>query len=396
MKRILLYIFLLFIFQNGFSQQVDSLNTWKIDSIVINKNWRTRDKIILRELSFKTGETINQQQLERSISQVWNIGNFAQVDYSIDSISPGSHLLNLTARDALNVVPYVTFSGNSDEKNINMGFSDKNFLGRNINLYLSGNIGTYKSNYNAQISIPRQLLYKNMTLSFQISNGSANNFRYKNNEKISAVAYRTKQFSGSIGNPWHIDYEYTFSPNLSWNLFQHKTDTTLINTDVQFVDEYNVNYLALSVGESIGLINQNRHQMDGYLISMGYGIGIGLDKNSSTYHSFGFGASYYKTLNKVVELSAIFSTGYITSTVPSLIYYMNSKNVKGIINGQESGQGRYNAKLNSSFTYLYFNWFALEHSVYTHWGMADDQYFNILKKNPRISLGTGIRIWTPM
>uniref|UniRef100_UPI003216315E BamA/TamA family outer membrane protein n=1 Tax=uncultured Draconibacterium sp. TaxID=1573823 RepID=UPI003216315E len=377
--------------QNGISEK-----EWKIDSIQLHKNWRTRDKIILRELQFSKGETVNQDCLDRSISQVWNIGNFAHVDYSVDSISPEGHLLNLTAKDAFNLVPYITVSGNKDDKNISMGFSDPNFLGRNINLSLNGKIGTYSTEYRAGITIPRQLLYKNMTLSFQVSSGTGNNFRYNNDRQVQAVAYHSKQFSGSIGNPWHTDYQYSFSPNFSWSLFQHKTDTSLLSTSATFVDDYTINYLALSIGESIGLINRYRHQKDGYLVSGGYGIGIGLDKNSPAYHSFGFGISYYKTFNKIVELSASYSTGYSTSTLPSLLHYMNSGDVKGIINGQESGQGHYNTKVNGSFTYAYTNWFALEHSVYSHFGMADDHYFNLFRKNPRISLGTEIRIWTPM
>ena len=64
------------------------------------------------------------------------------------------------------------------------------------------------------------------------------------------VAYHKKQVSGSIGNPWHTDYRYTFSPNLSWSYFQHKTDKSLVDTDIPFAEDYEVNYLALSLGES--------------------------------------------------------------------------------------------------------------------------------------------------
>ncbi len=396
MKKLLVILLLLELSIITHAQKTDASNIWKIDSIQINKNWRTRDKIILRELQFKEGETIDQDCLDRSINQVWNIGSFAQVNYSLDSISPKGHVLNLTARDAFNLVPYITVSGNNDDKNMALGFSDTNFLGRNIDLSLSGNIGTYTSSYKISFGVPRQLLYKNMTLSFQLANGSSNNFRYKNNEKFSVVAYHSKQFSGSIGNPWHTDYKYSFSPNLSWNLFQHKTDTTLVDTDVHFVDNYKVNYLALSIGESFGLINRLRHQHNGYSISGAYGIGIGLNNDSPTYHSFSFGASYYKTINPVIELSASFSTGYTTSTLPSLIHYMNSGDVKGIINGQESGQANYNGKLNAGFTYLDYNWFALEHSIYSHIGMASDHYFDMYKYKPRMSIGTKFRFWTPM
>lgn len=395
MKTLLTYLFLLFSATVLFAQENQSEETWKIDSIAIHKNWRTRDKIILRELQFQPGDKVDKEMLDKSISQVWNIGSFSRVEYSIDSITPTSDVLNLTAKDAFNFVPYVTVSGNKDDKNLSMGFSDANFLGRNIDLSISGNIGTYKSNYKLSVGIPRQLLYKNMTLSFSVSSGSGNNFRYEKDEQVSAVAYRTKQISGGIGNPWHTDYEYTFSPNFSWSVFQHKTDTSLVDTEVPFVDDYTINYLTLSLGESIGLINRIRHQRNGYSVSGGYGIGIGLDSKSPTYHSIGFGASYYKTFNKVVELSASYSTGYTTSITPSIIHYMSSRDVKGIINGQESGQGHYNGKLNSSFTYFYFDWFALEHSIYSHFGMANDHYFDIYKKKPRYSLGTEFRFWIP-
>ena len=387
---------LLLIFALTGRAQTPEKQVWKIDSIQIKKNWRTRHKIILRELQFNAGETIDRQCLDNSISQIWNIGNFAQVDYSLDSISPDGYLLNITAKDQFNFVPIFGYSGNKEDRNISLGINDNNFLGRNIDLDIVGNIGTFKNDYKAEIRLPRQLLYKNMTLSFQVSSGSANNYRYENGEKASVIAYRTKQFSGGIGNPFHTDFKYTFSPNLSWNLFQHRTDTSLVDTDVPFTGEYEMNYLSLSVGESMGLINRIRHQHNGYLISGGYGIGIGIDRNSPVYHSFGFGASVYKTLNRVVELSAAFSTGYTTTTAPSLIFYLNSGNIKGLINGQESGQGQYHAKITGSFTYLYTNWFALEHSVYTHFGKAGDHYFEMFTQIPRISVSTGLKIWTPM
>ena len=396
MKKIIaLFAFTLFVF-NSNAQKQNSKDKWGIDSIAIHKNWRTKDKIILAELDLKPGEFADKQKLDNSISQVWNIGSFAEVSYSLDSISPNGHLLNITAKDAFNLVPYVTVSGNKDDKKLSMGFSDDNFLGRNIDLNISGTLSTYNNNYKVGIGIPRQLLYKNMHLSFAVSSGTGNNFQYENNKQTAVVAYRKKQLSGSIGNPWHTDRSYTFSPNLSWNLFQHETDTSLIETSVPFADDYKVSYLSLSLSESLGLINRIRHQRNGYSVSGGYGIGIGLNKNSRLYHNFGFGASYYKTFNKVIELSGSFSSGYTTSTLPSLKHYLNSADVKGIINGQESGQAHYTAKLKGSFTYLYFNWFALEHSGYTHIGMADNKFFRMYQLKPRISFGTEFKFWTPM
>ncbi|MBK6283395.1 MAG: hypothetical protein IPF54_12745 [Draconibacterium sp.] len=396
MKQKLVLIFLLSLSVNLFAQENNFKKSWKIDSVQIKKNWRTRDKIIMRELQFEPGETIDKSCIETSINQIWNIGNFALVDYSLDSISPESYLMNIQAKDAFTLLPIISFSGARNDYNLGLGISDNNFLGRNITLNLSGNIGTYSKNYNLGVEIPRQLLYKNMTLAFQALNGSGNNFRYSDDNKVSVVAYHTKQFSGSIGNPWHTDYYYTVSPNLNWNIFQHKTDKSLIDTDVPFADDYEVKYLALSLGESTGMINRKRHQRDGYSVSAGYGVGIGLDKNSPFYQSFGLNAIYYKLFNPVMEFSAGYSTGYTTSTKPSLITYLGSGNIKGLTTGKESGQGYFSGFVKGSFTYLNRDWFALEQTIYLNFGKANDKYFDIYKSIPRISAGTGFKIWTPM
>jgi len=396
MKQRIALIILLSLSVKLFAQENKFERSWKIDSVQIKKNWRTRDKIILRELQFEPGETIDKNCIETSINQIWNIGNFAFVDYSLDSISPESYLMKIQAKDAFTLLPIISFNGARDDYNLGLGISDNNFLGRNITLDLSGNIGTYSKNYNVGVEIPRQLLYKNMTLAFQALNGTGNNFRYADDSKISVVAYHTKQFSGSIGNPWHTDYYYTFSPNLNWNIFQHKTDKSLIETDIPFADDYEVNYLSLSLGESMGMINRKRHQRNGYSISAGYGVGIGLDKNSPFYQSFGLNAVYYKLFNPVIEFSAGYSTGYTTSAKPSLITYLGPGNIKGLTTGKESGQGYFSGFVKGGFTYLNRDWFALEQTIYLNFGKANDRYFEIYKNKPRFSAGTGFKIWTPM
>ncbi|MEL6536417.1 MAG: POTRA domain-containing protein, partial [Bacteroidota bacterium] len=62
----------------------------RIDSIIIDRNWRTRDKIILRELTFQPGDVVTPQMMKESIDRVWNVGNFATVDWTLDQTTvPG-------------------------------------------------------------------------------------------------------------------------------------------------------------------------------------------------------------------------------------------------------------------------------------------------------------------
>ncbi|MCF6359020.1 MAG: hypothetical protein L3J54_14570 [Draconibacterium sp.] len=115
-------------------------------------------------------------------------------------------MLKINEKDAFTLLPILSFNGNRNDYKLTLGIKDNNFLGQNITLNLKGNLGTSRKNYNIGINIPRQLLYKNMTLSFQASNGSGNNYRYDGKEQVSVISYHQKQFLGNIENPYHTYY----------------------------------------------------------------------------------------------------------------------------------------------------------------------------------------------
>ena len=394
-----LFLATVFLFHSyiGFSQQKFSLDQKiKIDSIRINKNWRTKDAIIREELKFQVGDSISQGVLDTMVIRLWNIGNFAKIGYELDTMENGNYLLEIMAKDALTIVPILSFSGNRQDWSLAMGMSDRNFLGRNINFNIGGTIGTNARNFKMSITVPRQLLYKNMSVSGGILYGQGNNFRYVDREKVSGIAYTKMQISGGISNPWNEDFNYKFSPDFGWSVFQHDADSSLVETDVPFAGNYKVNYLSLSIGESIGYISRKRHQKDGFKASIGVSAGIGLDKNSPFYYSIGSGINYYKLFNKVVQFSSEFSTGYTSSTIPSLLFYKGANDVKGILTGEISGQSYYTAYLGFGFTYINRDWFAMEQSVYINWGNGTDTYFDLYSTKPLYGVGTGFFFNIPM
>lgn len=368
----------------------------KIDSIRIEKNWRTKKAIIQDELGIKVGDSINQGSLDTMMMRLWNIGNFAKVGYELDTLSSNSYLLKVMAKDALTIVPILSFSGNKQDWSLSAGMTDNNFLGRNIRLNVQGTIGTNAKNFNLGITVPRQLMYKNMSVSGNVLYGQGNNYRIENGEKISGVAYTNKQLSGGISNPWHEDFNYKFSPNLGWSVFQHNADSSLVESEAPLAGNYKVNYLSLSVGESVGYIRRMRHQKNGFQASLGIGAGIGLDKNSPFYYSIGAGVDYHKLFNKVVQFSAEYSTGYTSSKIPSLLFYKGASAVKGILTGEISGQSYYAAYVGWHFTYINRDWFAMEQSVYLNWGSGNDNYLDLYKSAPLYGIGTGFYFNIPM
>ncbi len=395
MRRLLPIFFFLLTF-TGLSGQTITTPI-KIDSIVIKKNWRTKDKIVMKELEFKAGDTVTPKMMEESIKKLWNINNFADVKYSVDTLENKKTVLTIFAKDAFTIVPILSFRGNKKDFNLALGVDDHNFLGKNIRLKFIFSTGTNGQTFHLGTFIPRQLLYKNMTLAGNLSYGYGVNNKYNSErEQISTVGYRLKSFSGSIGNPFHTDFKYTFSPDFSWNLFQHKTDTTLVTPGIPTPADYKVNYLALGFSESIGTVTHIRHQKDGYRIAVATSFGIGLDNASPYYQSFGLSASYYKLFNPIVQFSSYFRTGYTTSNVPSLQYNLGSSYVKGILKGEIAGKGYYAAYVGGGFTYINKKWFALEHTVYMNWGNGKDIYADIYTTKPIFAVGTSVNLMVPM
>ncbi len=369
----------------------------KIDSIVIKKNWRTKDKIIMKELEFKAGETVTPKMMDETIKKIWNMKNFADVQYRIDTLENNKVLLTITAKDTFTIVPILSFNGNKKDFNLALGVDDQNFLGKNVRLRFIFSTGTNGQTFHLGTRIPRQLLYKNMTLTGNLSYGyGVNNTYNSDREQISSVGYRLKSFYGSIGNPFNTDFKYTFSPDFSWNLFQHKTDTSLATPGIPRPPDYTVNYLALGISESIGLLTSIRHQKDGYKVGVSTSFGVGLDPNSPYFQSFGLSASYYKLFNPIIQFSSTFRTGYTTSNTPSLKYNIGSSGVKGIRTGEISGKAYYTAYVGGGFTYINKKWFALEHLVFVNWGNGKDVYSSLYSTKPLFAVGTGIHLFIPM
>ncbi len=399
LHRIYIVIILIcFLFNESLiGQSSDNLNNEiKIDSITIRRNWRTRERIIIQELGIKAGDKVTKEQIDASISRIWNIGNFARVFYSIDAIPGGRNLLNITAQDAVTIMPDLSFNGNKEEYTLTFGLNDNNLLGRNINLSASGALGTYSRNIRLNAGIPRQLLYKNMTLGGGIYFGESENYQYVDQEKFSGIAYHQNSFNVNVGNPFNNDYKYTFSPDFGISYSSQRTDSTLMEQGIPMEDNYDVRYIGVGISESMGLINSIRHQQNGYRLYFGLGYAIGLTKDSPGYFSIGFGGAYRKLLTKMLQLSSDFSTGYNNAELPSQIFYLDPGHVKGILTGERSGNSLYSLNTSAHFTYINRDWFAMEQTFFYNMGNANDAYFKLYTTQPLWSVGSRIRLMIPM
>jgi outer membrane protein assembly factor BamA len=144
--------------QKGDSTYVDLI---VIKKIYIQGNKKTKDRIILREMSFKPGDTLKGPDIEKAIllsrNRIFNTGLFVIVDLIIDGDSAEKNLLiKVKERWFTYPVPIIALADRNfnewwqqrghDITRINYGmfFVQKNVRGRNETLRIKGQLGFTK------------------------------------------------------------------------------------------------------------------------------------------------------------------------------------------------------------------------------------------------------------
>jgi len=117
----------------------DSILQLPLSAIYIVGNDHTHEDIVLRELLFSAGDTINDSLLAASKKRIENLWLFNRVEFMpLPGNGDWSLLINLTER--LYIFPYPVFNfEDRDWKKLTygLGFAHENFRGRNEKLYFS-------------------------------------------------------------------------------------------------------------------------------------------------------------------------------------------------------------------------------------------------------------------
>lgn len=143
----------------------------KINSVSIQGNQKTRDKIILRELLFEVGDrlpdSLFQKQLERSQQLVMNTGLFNEAEFSVEELEEGAVNIVITVAEAWYIYPVPVFelidrnfnvwwveqNRSLDRINFGIEFAHLNFTGQKDKLKLTAKSG-YTQSYALKYSLP--------------------------------------------------------------------------------------------------------------------------------------------------------------------------------------------------------------------------------------------------
>lgn len=382
----------------------------RINKIEISKNWITWDRIILNELLFQEGDWVRIGEIDTSMNKVWNIGNFADVSYEIEE-KTGGNSINILALDAVKFYPLFTIDHSSEnDYKYRLGAGDDNFLGSNSKLKIAWEKTPIAVKWDFSLGLPRQLLYKNMTTLFGFAKGNETKIFLEriitevDGEKtadyrtLMLAPYDKTEFYAEIGNPWHLDYQYRFSPDLSLRFMQHRINYDILGTDqlglgVE-VPQQNFTFLDIQVSESVGIVNKKRHRKDGYTAMLNYGFSLGLDGTES-YHTFNLDGEYHKTLTDITQLSGWIRSGYTTAT-NQYRFIKGSSDVLGLRTGEIFGQAYYSAYAGAHFTWLNTKWISLENAYFVNLGNGSEQYLQMFAEQPMLALGTFLEIQFPI
>lgn len=132
--------------QNTYALESDSLKSAEkiiVDSIKIIGNNKTKDFIILRELNFQVGDTINESKLHYNRERIFSLGLFNRVELSVKRAESKS-IIFIDVEETWYIYPipfwYIERSSLSNST-VGVNLSWKNFRGRNETLLSSFGIG---------------------------------------------------------------------------------------------------------------------------------------------------------------------------------------------------------------------------------------------------------------
>jgi len=386
------------------------LDSVKIDRIEINRNWMTWDRIILNELLFGEGDMVSYGQIDTSMNLIWNIGNFANVDYSIEE-GPDGNTLEIEALDALQLYPVLTIDHSSEnDYNYRFGFGDENFLGSNSELKIVWDKKPTGATWDFRFKLPRQLMYKNMTVVFGTKVGLDTKVFYDreisdvNGEteveykaRLLAPYHKTDIFT-TIGNPWHLDYKYRFSPDLTFRYMHDVYDSTLLSQEDLDLgihpEDTEYRFFNIQVAESIGTVDQQRHRKNGYTIGASYDLFTGLT-GTRTHHEFNLSGEYHRSFSPLFQVSTELATGYTTAD-DQYRFIKGSSDVLGLRLGEIYGKTFYSVYAGAHFTWFNFKWLSLENAYFVNWGNGADSYKVLFSSKQKVSVGTSLEFRIPM
>lgn len=213
-----------------------------IDSIRISGNEKTKEFIILREMTIEIGDEVNSENISYNRERIYSLGLFNYVNlYLLEENKKVILLVDVYEKWYLYPIPFVSFNGKEFENpTYGVNFRLENFRGRNetLNAYIA--LG-----YDPAVSLsyynPALLFDDDIGLSAEIGYQDFENKSY-NAERIVGKEYEYTIYSGSISLSKRFD---------QFNLISFTPGFSYVETDIPV--SYKITASSKSIDRSLSL-----------------------------------------------------------------------------------------------------------------------------------------------
>lgn len=189
------------------AQTPDSLRTVSfgiVDTIFVSGNTKTKEYVILDEMTIRPGGTATLEAIEYDRSRIYSLGLFNRVDMAYDSVG-GSRILFVDVSERWYLIPVPLFGfrdGDPKRPFYGAGILHNNFAGRNQKLFASIVFG-YNPSLSLFFSHPQIDRQNNLFMS-----GSLSYSRVRNKSEVASAV------SGDFDEK-HFDADVTFGKRFS-------------------------------------------------------------------------------------------------------------------------------------------------------------------------------------
>jgi len=397
--------------------QIEDFGTRWVSGVIFEKNWRTRDHILLAELEFSPGEEIGRADLEKSLRKIWNLGNFAEVSYRWDTLPGGGHLLYIAARDAITLSPIISGWTSRSSGALKLGLEDRNLLGRNIRF--EGRLQLGEPVIGAlKLTIPRQLLYRNMALTAAILDERLRipEWKPRSDEGATTIPLeiRSREVLVRVGNPYHKDFSYRFSPDFQLSYAQSssfkfepaKTGTRDYDpASILFVADW----LEVRFIEQLGTLTRRLHQEEGSQLLIEAAAGVSLSETydqswalvtgeplSSRYFSLSGSAESHSILAPQWQSSLRIGFHACNSRSPGHWNHYDGSQVTGLLPGKLTFPVNGNGYAGIHYTWFSHPWLTLEQNLFALYAFGLQEFSSQASATRHYAVGTGFEITSPM
>lgn len=266
----------------GLTYQINEGQAVYVESININGNMRTEDRVIRREMQLVEGDPFNRSRLQRSEQNIKDLGFFETADVSVEPGSaPDRANINVNvAEQSTGEISVGAGYSTSDGPLADFGISERNFLGKGQDLRFSTTVSGKSQEFNLSFTEP-YFLERDLSAGVDITHDQRENDESSYDEQTSGFSLR-------LG--------YPLSENLRQRVSYTLHQSTIENvpaTASRFVREQEGDRLTSMIGQELTYDRRDSKLLptDGYILRLSTDV-AGLGGDAQFVRARGGGAFY--------------------------------------------------------------------------------------------------------